>query len=120
MVEDVSEVLSSPRPEQDEVAEASFFDLQPPASTASHLKVEDIMKRLFSKGHLQFILGDHLLFSRFSSFLNQYKPQMIPTLIRYLEMRKSLKAIEYANAVARSVRSRVLQLAECSLGVWDL
>lgn len=29
---------------------------------------------------------------------------MVPTLIRYLEMRKAIKAIEFANAVARKIR----------------
>jgi hypothetical protein len=27
---------------------AAFFDLAPPLSTASHVKVEDVVKRLFS------------------------------------------------------------------------
>ena len=29
---------------------------------------------------------------------------MIPTLVRYLEMRKAIKAIEFANAVAKGIR----------------
>lgn len=81
-----------------------FFDLQPPASSASNVKIEDIVKRLFSAEHLHFILGDHVLFYKFSTFLNRYRSNLVPTLIRYLEMRKAMKAIEYANAIARAIR----------------
>lgn len=90
--------------EEPEGTEAEFFDLHPPTSLASRIKIEDIAKRLFSAEHLHFILGDHALFSKFSSFLNSYKPSLIPTLIRYLEMRKAMKATEYANAIASSIR----------------
>jgi hypothetical protein len=87
-------------------ADSSFFDLQPPAQSTQHVKLEDVMKLLFSEEHLHFILGDHALFYRFSTFLNDYKPHLVPTLTRYLEMRKAVKAIEYANAVTRSIRVR--------------
>jgi hypothetical protein len=93
------------RPAQDHnPADSSFFDLQPPEQPANHVKLEDVMRRLFSEEHLHFVLGDHILFYRFSSFLNHYRPHLVPTLIRYLEMRKAVKAIEYANAVTRRIR----------------
>ncbi len=85
-------------------AEAGFFDLSVPIPIAKEVGIEHVMKRLFSKEHLHFILADHVLFYRFSSFLNRFKPHIVPTLVRYLEMRKAMKAIEYANAVARSIR----------------
>ncbi|KAL3417741.1 hypothetical protein PVAG01_10751 [Phlyctema vagabunda] len=84
--------------------EAAFFDLQPPQSLASNVNIENQVKRLFSVEHLHFILGDHTIFPRFSAFLNRYRPYLVPTLVRYLEMRKVAKAIEYANAVARKIR----------------
>jgi hypothetical protein len=62
------------------------------------------MSRLFSEEHLLFILGDHIFFYSFSSFLNRYSSHLVPALVRYLEMRKAVKAIEYPNAVARRVR----------------
>ncbi|KUJ12263.1 uncharacterized protein LY89DRAFT_623352 [Mollisia scopiformis] len=62
------------------------------------------MKRLMSAEHLHFILADHTLFYRFSSFLNRYRSHLVPTLIRYLEMRKAMKAIEYANSIVRTIR----------------
>jgi len=74
-------------------AESAFFDLHPPASTASHVKIEDLVQRLLSEEHLHFILGDHGLFYKFSTFLNRFKPNLIPTLVRYLEMRKAMKAV---------------------------
>lgn len=96
---DVSEKAQDSSPEA-----ASFFDLQPPPSTAHHTNIENLMQRLLSEEHLHFILGDHALFARFSSFLNHYRPNLVPTLIRYLEMRKAMKAIEYANAVVKKIR----------------
>jgi hypothetical protein len=85
-------------------AEPTFFDLEPSVPSANQVKIEDVMSRLFSNEHLHFIIDDHTLFYRFSSFLNRYKSHLVPTLIRYLEMRKAVKAIEYANAVARRIR----------------
>jgi hypothetical protein len=85
--------------------ESTFFDLQPPTpATKQNGNIEDMMARLTSAEHLNFILDDQSLFSRFSAFLNQYFSHMVPTLIRYLEMRKAVKAIEFANAVARGIR----------------
>lgn len=86
-------------------SEAEFFDLQPPTpSTKKHVGIEDVMLRLVSAEHLHFNLGDHVLFYRFSSFLNKYESHLVPTLIRYLEMRKAMKAIEYANSIVRTIR----------------
>jgi hypothetical protein len=84
--------------------EPAFFDLRPPQSNASHVKLEDLVKRLFSHEHLHFIIADQALFYRFCIFVNRFKPYLAPTLVRYLEMRKAMKAIEYANAVARKIR----------------
>jgi hypothetical protein len=82
----------------------SFFLLHPPTQKSSNVKLEDLVKRLFSDEHLLFILGDHALFLKFSTFLNRYQPHLVPSLIRFLEMRKSMKAIDYANAVARKLQ----------------
>lgn len=82
----------------------AFFDLQPPKACPNNVRIEDVMARLFSMEHLHFILDDHGLFLRFSAFLNRWHSHIVPTLIRYLEMRKAVKAIEYANAVARRIR----------------
>ncbi|KAL2069580.1 hypothetical protein VTL71DRAFT_14259 [Oculimacula yallundae] len=95
---------SSTTEDPEAVEGTEFFDLHPPAASGNNVSVEDVMKRLFSAEHLHFILGDHLLFFQFSTFLNRFRPRLVPTLIRYLEMRKAMKAIEYANAVAKSIR----------------
>ncbi|KAI9743663.1 MAG: hypothetical protein M1818_002979 [Claussenomyces sp. TS43310] len=83
---------------------SGFFDLQPPSSLPPTAKTEELMKRLFSDEHLHFILEDHALFWRLSLFVNRYKPQLAPALVRYLELRKALKAIEYANAIVRKIK----------------
>jgi hypothetical protein len=84
---------------QDDDPAVCFFDLQPRVPKTNHVKIRDIMKRLFSAEYLNFIL-----FYKLSSFLNHYSSHMVPTMIRYLKMRKAVKAIEYANAIARTVR----------------
>ncbi len=116
---------AAPSQEPKPVAESEFFNLQPPLSNASSVRIEDIMKRLFSAEHLHFILGDHGLFLKFSTFLNRFRPQLVPTLIRYLEMRKAMKAIEYSNAVARTIRwpshadyCKFSQVQPASADVW--
>ncbi|TVY83664.1 Phototropin-2 [Lachnellula suecica] len=96
---------SKEMPRDPESDESEFFDLQPPApSSSNNVKTEDIMARLTSAEHLHWILADHVFFYRFSAFLNRYNAHLVPTLIRYLEMRKAIKAIEYANAVAKRIR----------------
>jgi hypothetical protein len=86
------------------LGDPAFFDLKPPQSSASDVKLEEVVQRLFSQEHLHFIIADQALFYRFCIFVNRYKPQLAPTLVRYLEMRKAIKAIDYANAVARKIR----------------
>lgn len=83
---------------------SQFFDLSPPISSSKDIKIEDLARRLFSSEHLLFILHNHALFQKFSNFITQFKPHLVPTLIRYLETIKAMKAIEYANAVAQKIR----------------
>lgn len=85
---------------------SNFFDLRPPPPpTETHeTRVEDVMKRLYSEEHLYYVLRDQTQFQRFMSFLNRFKPNLVPNLIRYMEMRKAMKAVEYANAVARTIQ----------------
>jgi len=99
-----SEISESRSDTEVEGQKSEFFNLQPPTTLPTGMKIEDLAKRLFSADHLHLILQDHGLFYRFSTFLNQFKPRLVPTLIRYLEMRKAMKAIEYANSVSRTIR----------------
>ena len=99
-----TDVPIMPMPAHDAATDSGFFDLHPPSSSAKDVKVEDLVKQMFSADHLHFILGDRVLFYKFSTFLNRFKPNLVPTLIRYMEMRKAMKAIEYANSVARKIR----------------
>ncbi|RKF79958.1 hypothetical protein GcM1_198041 [Golovinomyces cichoracearum] len=90
----------------DSADNGNFFDLRPPPPPAENQesKVEEVMNRLYSEEHLNYILNDRAHFQRFLSFLNRYRPNLAPTLIRYVEMRKAMKAIEYANTVARTIK----------------
>lgn len=81
------------------------FDLRPPVRTKKTTSLDDLSDSLFGGGHLETILRDPEFFGRFTAFLNRYRPQAAPVLIRYLEMQKAMKAIEYANAVAEGVVS---------------
>ncbi|RKF61481.1 hypothetical protein OnM2_041062 [Erysiphe neolycopersici] len=85
---------------------SNFFDLKPPPppTEAHDSRIEDVMKRLYSEEHLYYVLRDQSQFQRFMSFLNRYKPNLVPNLTRYMEMRKAMKAVEYANAVARTIQ----------------
>ncbi|POS85153.1 hypothetical protein EPUL_003265, partial [Erysiphe pulchra] len=85
---------------------SNFFDLRPPPPpTETHeSRIEDVMKRLYSEEHLYYVLRDQTQFQRFMSFLNRYRPNLVPNLTRYMEMRKAMKAVEYANALARTIQ----------------
>jgi hypothetical protein len=79
------------------------YDLKPPPPSVSHDNVEALSERFFSVDHLDTILRDHNLAARFNRFLSQYRPQHAPTLTRYLDTKKAIAAIEYANALAESI-----------------
>lgn len=79
------------------------FDLKPPTRSKKPTSLDVLSESLFGGGHLDTILQDAQFFVRFTAFLNRYRPQAAPVLIRYLETQKAVKAVEYANAVAESV-----------------
>ena len=80
------------------------FDLKPPPPNIRVKQVDDLSEKLFSGGHLRVILQDPSFFLRFTAFLNRYRANLAPVLIRYLEAQKAIKAIEYANALSESVK----------------
>ncbi|KAL8738092.1 MAG: hypothetical protein Q9181_001078 [Wetmoreana brouardii] len=80
------------------------FDLKPPPPRRPAKFLETYAEQLFSDAHLQTILRDSTFFMRFTAFLNRYKSYSAPILIRYLEIQKAMKAIEYANALAESLK----------------
>ncbi|KAL8733722.1 MAG: hypothetical protein Q9166_001915 [cf. Caloplaca sp. 2 TL-2023] len=82
--------------------ESNNFDLKPPPPNKPVKFLEYHSEQLFSEGHLRSILRDHAFFLRFTAFLNRYKPQSTPILLRYLEAQKAVKAVEYANTLAES------------------
>ena len=80
------------------------FDLRPqPRKKKKPSSLDVLSESLFSGGHLDTILQEPQLFARFTAFLNRYRPQVVPVLVRYLEIQKAIKAVEYANAVAQSL-----------------
>jgi len=83
--------------------EPGSYDLKPPPPSASHSNLEALSRRFFSVEHLNTILKDPTLSSRFHAFLQQYRPQHIPTLTQYFEAKKAQTAVEYANAVANQL-----------------
>jgi len=80
--------------------EPTHYDLKPPPPSVSVSNAENLHDRLYSSDHLNIILRDSSQMSRFSSFLQQYRPDLSSVLSRYLECRKAKAAIDYANAVA--------------------
>ncbi|KAI4287917.1 MAG: hypothetical protein L6R35_002817, partial [Caloplaca aegaea] len=95
---------SSPEPymEPDDVHD---FDLKPPPPRKLVKSLETYAEHLFSESHLRTILRDPAFFLRFTAFLNRYKPHSAPILLRYLEAQKAIKAVEYANSLAETLRA---------------
>jgi len=79
------------------------YDLKPPAPSVSHSNLESLAVRFFSVDHLNTILKDPPLASRFAKFLHQYRAQHIPKLNQYFDAKKAQAAVEYANAVANQL-----------------
>jgi hypothetical protein len=79
------------------------YDLRPPPPAVTDRKAELIAERLFSVDHLNVILKDNAQLQRFTTFLMRYHAQCVPTLVRYLDSQKALKAIQYANALADQI-----------------
>jgi hypothetical protein len=79
------------------------YDLKPPAPLISHDNIEVLADRFFSADHLDMILRDQYAGPRFVRFLNQYKPRYATTLTHYIESRKAITAVEYANAIASQI-----------------
>lgn len=78
----------------------SGYNLMPPPPNVTLSNAERLVERLFSVDHLDLIIRHQPAFGRFTSFLNQYRPRSAPTLVRYLETRKAMAAVDYANAIA--------------------
>jgi PAS domain S-box-containing protein len=79
------------------------YDLKPPPPSVSTNNGEALAEQLFSAEHLDVILSDRTLNTRFTSFLNRYRPQANPILARYQLIQKAKSAIQYANAIAESL-----------------
>lgn len=96
---------NAPKPERRGSNEnAQNFDLKPPPPNSKVKNVDILSEQLFSGDHLRVILKDPSFFLRFTAFLNRYRPQSAPILVRYLEAQKAMKAVEYANALAETIR----------------
>jgi len=80
------------------------FDLKPPPPNTKVKHMDTLSEQLFSGEHLSVILKDPNFFLRFTAFLNRYKPHSAPGLVRYLEAQKAMKAVEYANALAETIK----------------
>ncbi|MCJ1392613.1 hypothetical protein MMC18_005483 [Xylographa bjoerkii] len=80
------------------------FDLGTSADEDNQIEMlEKVSELIFSPLHLQAIFKDPSSLLKFTSFLSTNRPQSIPTLIYYLDATKALKAIRYANSIAKSL-----------------
>lgn len=86
------------------LSDAGNFDLKPPPPNTKVKNIDILSEQLFSGDHLRVILKEPSFFLRFTAFLNRYKPHSAPVLVRYLEAQKALKAVEYANALAETIK----------------
>ncbi|OLN97470.1 Blue-light-activated histidine kinase 1-like protein 3 [Colletotrichum chlorophyti] len=90
---------------EEEIEPGSFDLVVPSHGDNSHYSLEDRSELLFSKDHLQAIFRNHILLQRFTDFLHSSRPNSLPLLTYYLDCLKALRAIAYANAVARGLDS---------------
>ncbi len=80
------------------------FDLAAPVEDGGKLEsLEQTSDLLFSGAHMETIFADPSFLLKFMSFLRAHRPQSVPTLMYYLDASKALKAIHYANAVAKAL-----------------
>jgi hypothetical protein len=82
---------------------ASFNLISPPPAESEVFSLENQTLALFSKGHLQIIFADPGYLFKFTSFLGMHRPQSVPILVHYLDSLKSLRAINYANAICEGL-----------------
>lgn len=94
---------SAPKPERRGSGDQNF-DLKPPPPNSKVKNIDTLSEQLFSGDHLRVILKDPSFFLRFTAFLNRYRPHSASILVRYLEAQKAMKAVEYANALAETLR----------------
>ena len=80
------------------------YDLDAPVEVNENfLSAEMLSELLFCKEHLESIFAHASLLLKFTTFLSVYRPDSIPTLLYYLDARKALRAIAYANSVAQKL-----------------
>ena len=82
---------------------ASFNLISPPPTESESFSLENQTQALFSKGHLQVIFADPGYLFKFTSFLGLHRPQSVSILVHYLDSLKSLRAINYANAICEGL-----------------
>ncbi|KAJ0341351.1 hypothetical protein COL922a_002318 [Colletotrichum nupharicola] len=93
-------------PLAEEEVEPGSFDLVVPSHGDNGIySLETRSELLFSKEHLQAIFKDHVLLQRFTDFLHSARPGSLPLLTYYVDCLKALRAIAYANAIARGLDS---------------
>ncbi|KAK6504983.1 hypothetical protein TWF481_006916 [Arthrobotrys musiformis] len=91
--------------------ESYSYDLLPPTPNVptrqerlAAEQIEELSQKLYSKDHLRMITSDPGLLHSFSRFLASYRPSASTDLLTYyLDARKAIKAINYANALAGSL-----------------
>ena len=77
------------------------YDLDAPVEVVEDChSAETLSELLFSKAHLESIFAHPSLLLKFTTFLSVYRPDSISTLLYYLDARKALRAIAYANNIA--------------------
>ncbi|KAF3310782.1 hypothetical protein TWF173_009259 [Orbilia oligospora] len=91
--------------------ELQSYDLLPPTPNVptrqerlAAEQIEELSQKLYSKDHLRIITSDPGLLHSFSRFLASYRPSASMDLLTYyLNAKKAIKAINYANSLAESL-----------------
>lgn len=92
------------------VDDETNWDLIKPSTEAEErnaelYSLERRAEQLYSQAHLQIILQDPKLLSKFSSILRKCRPWRVNLLTYYLAASKAKKALDYANSLAEVLSS---------------
>ncbi|KAM3418746.1 hypothetical protein BST61_g4720 [Cercospora zeina] len=102
--------------------ERDSYNLKPPPPIRTHQlnnELETLSEQFFSADHLNLILKDYALTVRLKQFLTTYRPTYIDILKDYVEAKKAIAAVEYANAVAHRLQSPATSYAPLRIARLD-
>lgn len=108
--------LQTPSPDKSDILNSKLSNADDPESwdvvrpgelrNNTLYSLERRAELLYSADHLRTVLEDPALLSDFTNVLQRYRPWRIPLLSHYLAVCKALRALDYANALAKEASDK--------------